>query len=705
MLSLLVQMDTTGHSSFGRCRAMCGREFLGRCMSSSMSSLNRENQSKQLKILNSSMRDMLRNKEPHKAVELFSKNLPIISDAAASNPMMVADVYDFALQAFASQGDAGQAERLVSSMWKQRIPVGRVANSSVIKAMCAAGRHADALKYLKSISSQRSDIVGYNILMSECAGEKEHVLRDIGVRAWEVLKKKIQKGSSMKPDAITWSASIRLHGMKKEMCGVVWEEWLSCRDEFSESDRTSVGASYVSALCACNEFEKALQQCEELLMEIDEHLPEMLEIPPTPEPVVCTSRGGRSNRHASPVENVRVACNTLLHASVASSNDTLMSNVVKLMTSRGLTPDTITYNALLRRSLRRREGSVAIKEGLEEMQRMGIAPDQTSIEILIHSHACQGQIIDAEKAVDVIISEYHASPCHAWGTLMGACGNSGDAENLSHVFWRSIEYVDEYCGGDIDLYKSLIDHGMRALCEALGRDSWRRILHRDVSMQASLPRGQIQPEHDDHVKRPENHFHYIEDISMSFLEDVQTFMSKKGIQTTPAFQMYKLKCFGSLGRGGDVDACLERMGIKLSRIADEQSMVKLISQGSRESHGQRTQAQSHEDYSSMLQVMAQLGRLDACFGIVNVMKKYDIELSSKDYVSLIEACAQSSPPKEEVSRALLRHARECGIPIDTRFYNALILVRHHAITNCHSIFSYVSVHAGEGKNGRGSGCP
>ncbi len=668
LLTLLLQVSGTRHALP---RANGSDSPLRRYF---YSSTHVQSHAQELKSLNSTMRDMLQKHEPHRAVELFSKNLPILSDIAASNPMLVADVYDFALQAFASQGDAEHAERLVSSMWKQKIPVGRVANSSVVKAMCAAGRHADALKYLKSISSQRSDIVGYNILMSECAGEREYLRREIGVRAWNVLKKKMQKGSSMRPDAITWSASIRLHGVNKELCDQVWAEWLSCRHEFSESDRTSVGASYVSALCACGEFDKALEQCKHLLEEIDKHLPEMLEIPSTPgHPAHSQQRGEKSNRHASPVENVRVACNTLLHASVASSNDRLMSNVVKMMTSRGLTPDTITYNALLRRSLRRREGSVAIKEGLDEMQRMGISPDQTSIEILIQSYACQGQIVEAEKAVDVIIKEYNASPCHAWGTLMAACGNSGDAENVSHVFWRSIEYIDAHRNSDKDLCISLIDLCMRALSDSLGRDFWRRILHRDIPLHGHQAKDHGQQHEQDHTRHPENHFHYIEDISMSLLEDIGNLMSQRGIQKTNAFWMYMLECFGSLGRGEDVDSCLKDMGIDIPRIPNEQSMMELIAQHvPRDSRGQKVMTRSHEENSSLLQVMARLGRLDACFGIIDTS---DMAISSKDYISLIEGCAQSSPPKEELSRALLRQARESGIPIDTRFYNALILVK------------------------------
>lgn len=637
---------------------------------------------KELVSLNSAMRDMLRKQQPQKAVEIFSKNLPTLSDIATSNPMMVADAYDFALQAFALQGDARQAERLVSSMWKQKIPVGRVANSSVVKAMCAAKRYGDALKYLKSISSQRSDIVGYNILMSACASEKDYFHRDIGMRAWNLLKKKLSKGSPMKLDAITWSASIRVHGINRSLCDAVWTDWLSHSEGLSESDRTSVGASYVAALCSCGAYEKALEQCQNLLTQIECDLPEMLEIPPmsSQEKISFSQPGKKGNRHSSSLENVRVACNTLLHASVASSNDLLMGTVLKLMTSRGLAPDTSTYNALLRRSLRRREGSLAIKEGLAEMRRMGIPPDQTSIEILINSHACQGQIIDAEKAVDVIIRDYGASPCHAWGTLMAACGNAGDVENVAHVFRSSIEYVDQHIKGQTDLFEPLIDHCLHAICEALGKEYWRRILHRDTLPMADDMDHQQQFSQD-HIMQPENHIQYIEDITMSLLEEIESFMRQKSIPDTERFWMYKLKCFGSLGKAADVDLCLQDMGINITKITDEDAMLRLIFEGPNHSVRQQNSsiARSHEDYSNLLQIMARLGRLDACFGIVELIKQSNARLSPKDYISLIEGCAQSSPPKEELSRALLKHARESGIPIDTRFFNALILVRSHFV--------------------------
>ncbi len=79
----------------------------------------------------------------------------------------MADACDFALRAYANLGLPDLATRLVSTMWQRGIPVGRVANSSVVKALCEAGRLEEALRYLKSVSAQRSDIVGYNVLFTE----------------------------------------------------------------------------------------------------------------------------------------------------------------------------------------------------------------------------------------------------------------------------------------------------------------------------------------------------------------------------------------------------------------------------------------------------------------------------------------------------------------------------------------------------------
>lgn len=633
-------------------------------------------------VTTQALRRLLQQKDVHAACRLFQENVPMLSVVASRNPMMVADAYDFALQAYAIQGDAAKAERLVSNMWKQKIPVGRVANSSVVKALCAAGRRRDALKYLKSISSHRSDIVGYNILLNDCAGGKEHHLRDTGLLAWEVLNRKIEKGARMKPDAITWSAYLRLHGCSGKDLQSAWEEWVSVRESFDEADKASVGASYVSALCARFEFDSAFAQCEELFEDIQHHLPLLLEIPDEHAGSHQRDEAGVDRKHASAVENVRVACNTLLHACVATSNDAIMDKVIKRMTARGLTPDTITYNALLRRSVRRREGSVAVQEGLVEMQRMGLLPDQTSIEILIQSHALQGQITEAENAVDVIIRKYAASPCHAWGTLMTACGHAGDVEHLAHVFKRATTYIHENHPGEVGVYENIAEHCLEALYDALGKDFWRRILHK-----SHISQGELDVAH--HLNLPEDQFSYMEEVGSNLLEDVEAFLHDKGIQNTKSIWMSTMKCLAALGKSDDVKSCLQEMRINVPQFDSNNAVVHggveqymSILDTPVQRHGKLSEPSiddllysfDRQDYSDILHVIARLGALDSCFSIVGIMRKQGMKVTSRDYISLVEACAQCSPPMEELSRKLLNHARMHGIPIDTRMYNAFLLV-------------------------------
>lgn len=628
-----------------------------------------------VKDLVKSMKGLIRRQENKQAVALFDSSGSLLASCAAENPYSVADAYDFALQAYAATGEAMKAEKLVSTMWKSNIPVGRVANSSVVKALCAAGRRGDALKYIKSISAQRSSIVGYNILLNECVESKDY---DVGMKAWNVL---LKKGCT--PDAITWSAVVRLHGRPgmRQSLYRIWNECLEVFEGFGEADVTSIGASYVSALCAAQDYEEAFKQCERLLEAISAHLPVELNIDGTSREVLeerdgqektssTTTHGSsakmkKKRMHASSVDNVRVACNTLLHASVASSHDGNMDALIRTMTSKGLTPDTATYNALLRRSLRRREGSLAIKEGLGEMQRMGLLPDQTSIEILIQSYALQGQIKEAEKAVDVIIQEFACSPCHAWGTLMTACGNAGDVEHVSHVFQKAIEYLTLHDVDEASLHEIVVTC-LQSLYHALGKDFWRRTLHKGHAKHA-----------------PEDHFHYIEDIGTSLLENIDAIVDSRGITNNDRVWINRLKCLGALGRTESVDACmrdLETKSIDHCRAIEDYVAILDRPQSSRRQRRQhaanRKRVLSQEDYSNLLQVVARLGRIDDCFDIVSHMKNSGIRLSAKDYISLMEACAQCSPPMEELSRQLLRHAREsANIAIDTRFYNALILVK------------------------------
>lgn len=641
----------------------------------------------------------------------------------------MADACDFALRAYANLGLPDLATRLVSTMWQRGIPVGRVANSSVVKALCEAGRLEEALRYLKSVSAQRSDIVGYNVLFTalrhriqdEGAGGNAWVVHgdkggkraaalasndvvDLGARAWAVLEKKMDKNSKLRPDAITWSAVVRVMGVGGGVGGGVgphgrrradhadgpgdgenpyYDRWLKVADTFTLADRTSVAASYVGGLCAAGEFETALETSAGVLADISEagHLPvdvvdgSVIERDSGKgthkegnETAEC---GSGKRKHASPISNARVACNTVLHASVATSNDDIMDRVIRTMTSRGLTPDTVTYNALLRRSLRRREGSLAIKDGLAEMQRMGLTPDQTSVEILIQSHALQGQIEDAERAVEVIIHEYGVERGRAWGTLMAACGMAGDVENVAHVFSRAVEYCDRH-RDELELelvatYEDLVVACLNALHDALGKEYWRRVLHAPAAVAQSLSSGVNSGK--------EALFEYLEEVASGLLKDVDNLIARENIPHAP--DHHRLLCLAALGKASEVMALMPPVTL----VRGEDRMMQVLARGQPPSQPQsqrRTSpspdARDGDEAATnvLLHALARLGKLEHCFGLI---QQRNLDLSARDYVSLIHACAAHAPPMEELARRLLTHARERGIFVDTRFYNGMLLVR------------------------------
>ena len=627
----------------------------------------------------------------------------------------MADACDFALRAYANLGMPDPAARLVSSMWQRGIPVGRVANSSVVKALCEAGKLEEALKYLKSVSAQRSDIVGYNVLFTalrhriqdegfvgnawsvhadkggkRTAASASHDVVDLGERAWAVLEKKMEKNGRLRPDAITWSAVVRTLGVggvgrhSTPRAGHIYglgdegnpyySRWLEVANTYTLADRTSVAASYVGGLCAAREFERALETCAGVLADASEAglLPvdyvdgSVIERDPvnTMEGAEAANGDTGKRKHASPISNARVACNTVLHASVATSNDGIMDRVIHAMTSRGLTPDTVTYNALLRRSLRRREGSLAIKDGLAEMQRMGLTPDQTSVEILIQSHALQGQIEDAERAVEVIIDEYGVERGRAWGTLMAACGMAGDVENVAHVFARAVDDCDRH-QTELDrevTYAHLVVSCLNALHDALGKEYWRRVLHAPAAVALSLSSSVNSGK--------EALFEYLEEVALGLLKDIDDLIARENILHAP--DHHRLLCLAALGKASDVMAVVPPVPL----VRGEDRMMQVLARGQPQTPTSPSPDSQDDNESTtnnvLLHALARLGKLEHCFGLI---QQRNLELSAKDYVALIHACAAHSPPMEELARRLLTHARERGIFVDTRFYNGLLLVR------------------------------
>lgn len=87
---------------------------------------------------------------------------------AAWHPLDRAALYDCALQASAQRADADRTRYLVSKMWKQGLPVGIVATTSVLRALCASGRQAAALEHLRQIPSKRQRTPMFTLLLRSC---------------------------------------------------------------------------------------------------------------------------------------------------------------------------------------------------------------------------------------------------------------------------------------------------------------------------------------------------------------------------------------------------------------------------------------------------------------------------------------------------------------------------------------------------------
>lgn len=88
--------------------------------------------------------------------------------AAAWHPYDRAALYDCALRACAARGDPDEARRLVSRMWKQQVPVGIVAATALIKALCDVGRRAEALEHLGGVPTKRQRTTMYTALLRSC---------------------------------------------------------------------------------------------------------------------------------------------------------------------------------------------------------------------------------------------------------------------------------------------------------------------------------------------------------------------------------------------------------------------------------------------------------------------------------------------------------------------------------------------------------
>lgn len=103
------------------------------------------------------------------------------------SPQQRASLYDLALRAAADSADLEEARRLVGRMWRRGVPVGTVAHTAMLRALCSVGRHADALTYLAGVPTKRQRTHMYTLLMRACneAGGRQRQGRRRVLAAWQ----------------------------------------------------------------------------------------------------------------------------------------------------------------------------------------------------------------------------------------------------------------------------------------------------------------------------------------------------------------------------------------------------------------------------------------------------------------------------------------------------------------------------------------
>lgn len=176
------------------------------------------------------------------------------------------------------------------------------------------------------------------------------------------------------------------------------------------------------------------------------------------------------------------------------------------------------------------------------------------------------------------------------------------------------------------------------------------------------------------IKSKEVLLAYLEDVAVRLLQDVDDLVARKGILATDIDEYMddRMLCLAALGKTEEVMKEIGDVPLVHGEDRMMQVLVEEVEGVKANRPDELDRPDEHVHNNHLLHAMARLGKLEYCFGLI---QRHHIEISGKEYVALIEACAGHSPPMEELARRLMAHARERGISVGTRFYNALLLVR------------------------------
>ncbi|KAL4855833.1 Pentatricopeptide repeat-containing protein [Chlorella vulgaris] len=317
--------------------------------------------------------------------------LPPDSAAVGWSPTDRAALYDLALQAAADSGDADEARRLVGRMWRRGVPVGSVAHTAVLRALCGVGRHADALEYLRRVPAKRQRTAMYSTLLREC--NRQGAL-DVAQACYSLFQRREHT-----PDASLTAEVVRMLAASGDAhaAEAAWQSAVAATQ--SDDDHARLHAARVAMLAEAGRLEAAVAALEAMLDRFAALLPIDASFNLTGG--IPADRQRQRAVQPAPVWCLQQARNAALAAAQAGGDLGTARRITGLATMRGLPPDLTTYHSLLSAALAHGDGLAAVLEGVEEMKRLGMQPTRETFSILLKACSVEG---DPQAALAVFDS-------------------------------------------------------------------------------------------------------------------------------------------------------------------------------------------------------------------------------------------------------------------------------------------------------------
>ncbi|KAI3424904.1 hypothetical protein D9Q98_008288 [Chlorella vulgaris] len=352
--------------------------------------------------------------------------LPSDSAAAGWSPTDRAALYDLALQAAADSGDADEARRLVGRMWRRGVPVGSVAHTAVLRALCGVGRHADALEYLRRVPAKRQRTAMYSTLLREC--NRQGAL-DVAQACYSLFQRREHT-----PDASLTAEVVRMLAASGD-AGAAEAAWLSAvAATQSDDDHARLHAARVAMLAEAGRLEAAVAALEAMLDRFAALLPIDASFNLTGG--VRAEQQRQRAVQPAPVWCMQQARNAALAAAQSGGDLGTARRITSLATMRGLPPDLTTYHSLLSAALAHGDGLAAVLEGVEEMKRLGMQPTRETFSILLKACSVEGDpqaalaVFDSMPAIGVSQTRVH------YNSLLHTYSHAGDLQGLDNVYRR-----------------------------------------------------------------------------------------------------------------------------------------------------------------------------------------------------------------------------------------------------------------------------